>query len=367
MVFFFFKQKTAYEIKECDWSSDVCSSDLCFERDLFSHHTIRRQTLLHQSGDTIKVPAKGIIIKICWLLLLTCNSRFLFAQTVFTVFNSGNSPLPDNNIQSLMIDRFGKKWVGTDNGLAVYNDTNWTIYNTSNSGLPNNSVRAIAFDDSDHAWIGTYFGGLAKFDGSVWTVYNTGNSGLPNDFVKAIDIDSSGNVWVGTGFGFAKFDGSSWTLWNSGNSIFTSDNIPSLRINRKTNWKYIGTVNGGFAEMDPADNISVYTNGNSNLVDNTINAIALDTAGYQCLALPANGFMIHFTSNVWSWYYTGNANIPTNTVYDVCVDSLNVKYLATLAGLSKFDGTTWTTWDTANSNIPDNFVRRVDRKSTRLN
>ena len=23
-----FKQKTAYEIKECDWSSDVCSSDL---------------------------------------------------------------------------------------------------------------------------------------------------------------------------------------------------------------------------------------------------------------------------------------------------------------------------------------------------
>ena len=26
--FCFFKQKTAYEIKECDWSSDVCSSDL---------------------------------------------------------------------------------------------------------------------------------------------------------------------------------------------------------------------------------------------------------------------------------------------------------------------------------------------------
>src|SRR5210317_980864 len=25
---FFFKQKTAYEISECDWSPDVCSSDL---------------------------------------------------------------------------------------------------------------------------------------------------------------------------------------------------------------------------------------------------------------------------------------------------------------------------------------------------
>src|SRR3546814_8305932 len=28
IVFFFFKQKTAYEMRSSDWSSDVCSSDL---------------------------------------------------------------------------------------------------------------------------------------------------------------------------------------------------------------------------------------------------------------------------------------------------------------------------------------------------
>ena len=28
VMFFFFKQKTAYEIVSRDWSSDVCSSDL---------------------------------------------------------------------------------------------------------------------------------------------------------------------------------------------------------------------------------------------------------------------------------------------------------------------------------------------------
>src|SRR3546814_7253578 len=28
VVFFFFKQKTAYEVRISDWSSDVCSSDL---------------------------------------------------------------------------------------------------------------------------------------------------------------------------------------------------------------------------------------------------------------------------------------------------------------------------------------------------
>src|SRR3546814_8568375 len=31
LCFFFFKQKTAYEMRISDWSSDVCSSDLPFD------------------------------------------------------------------------------------------------------------------------------------------------------------------------------------------------------------------------------------------------------------------------------------------------------------------------------------------------
>src|SRR3546814_457939 len=43
--FFFFKQKTAYEMRICDWSSDVCSSDLHFP---FPHHEGCR----HRAGKT---------------------------------------------------------------------------------------------------------------------------------------------------------------------------------------------------------------------------------------------------------------------------------------------------------------------------
>ena len=38
--FFFFKQKTAYEIKECDWSSDVCSSDLKAAADYIQYEVL---------------------------------------------------------------------------------------------------------------------------------------------------------------------------------------------------------------------------------------------------------------------------------------------------------------------------------------
>ena len=63
VIFFFFKQKTAYEIKECDWSSDVCSSDLIktlqeFDQDARSELTKERddmvRDILKEMNDVIR-------------------------------------------------------------------------------------------------------------------------------------------------------------------------------------------------------------------------------------------------------------------------------------------------------------------------
>src|SRR3546814_7368922 len=48
LLFFFFKQKTAYEMRISDWSSDVCSSDLgetdrCLVQSLATCALLRRQ------------------------------------------------------------------------------------------------------------------------------------------------------------------------------------------------------------------------------------------------------------------------------------------------------------------------------------
>src|SRR3546814_6724877 len=45
-LFFFFKQKTAYELRISDWSSDVCSSDLKKLLDVVSHTPIETEGLL---------------------------------------------------------------------------------------------------------------------------------------------------------------------------------------------------------------------------------------------------------------------------------------------------------------------------------
>src|SRR3546814_7227700 len=48
LFLFFFKQKTAYELRISDWSSDVCSSDLC---NIFSPDKML-QGRLFSYGDT---------------------------------------------------------------------------------------------------------------------------------------------------------------------------------------------------------------------------------------------------------------------------------------------------------------------------
>src|SRR3546814_8123548 len=49
MFFFFFKQKTAYEMRISDWSSDVCSSDLQ-EQQLHPRTRLRRHRHLAETA-----------------------------------------------------------------------------------------------------------------------------------------------------------------------------------------------------------------------------------------------------------------------------------------------------------------------------
>src|SRR3546814_8965631 len=52
LLFFFFKQKTAYEMRISDWSSDVCSSDLGFHKfcENFPYDFVEKKASERESG-----------------------------------------------------------------------------------------------------------------------------------------------------------------------------------------------------------------------------------------------------------------------------------------------------------------------------
>src|SRR3546814_3647682 len=82
---FFFKQKTAYEMRISDWSSDVCSSDLHRLRRrrggvaLLHHHPAdvlghRLAALVHAAGAQVDRSEERRVGKEC---VRTCRSRWL--------------------------------------------------------------------------------------------------------------------------------------------------------------------------------------------------------------------------------------------------------------------------------------------------
>src|SRR3546814_3879294 len=56
-IFFFFKQKTAYEMRISDWSSDVCSSDL----PLIPRHIASRLVMQVRASGTPLIPTRKIV------------------------------------------------------------------------------------------------------------------------------------------------------------------------------------------------------------------------------------------------------------------------------------------------------------------
>src|SRR3546814_4374408 len=52
--FFFFKQKTAYEMRISDWSSDVCSSDLPEVRDRYIHRAMNARRIAGRPGSALR-------------------------------------------------------------------------------------------------------------------------------------------------------------------------------------------------------------------------------------------------------------------------------------------------------------------------
>src|SRR3546814_8438068 len=79
--FFFFKQKTAYEMRISDWSSDVCSSDL---RHIHAH--LFENAALHHAADAaaafagpepLRLPIPRRVSEACIASVLTLD-RFEF-------------------------------------------------------------------------------------------------------------------------------------------------------------------------------------------------------------------------------------------------------------------------------------------------
>jgi ligand-binding sensor domain-containing protein len=86
-------------------------------------------------------------------------------------------------------------WAGTwGGGVSRFDGESWTSY-SSEDGLPGNIVYSVLIDRDGHYWFGTNRG-LVIFDGKKWARLGAA-IGIEETDVYALSQDRNGHVWAG--------------------------------------------------------------------------------------------------------------------------------------------------------------------------
>ncbi|MEP7169087.1 MAG: two-component regulator propeller domain-containing protein [Bacteroidota bacterium] len=118
---------------------------------------------------------------------------------------------PSSDCFTITEDTKGNTWIGTRNGLYVYNYKTDSVTrhfhaDNDNNSLSDNDVRSVYVSKDGDVWIGTSSGGLNHFNASAnsFTAF-TRENGLPNNSIYTILEDNSGYLWLGTNAGLCRF------------------------------------------------------------------------------------------------------------------------------------------------------------------
>lgn len=173
------------------------------------------------------------------LLFLVCS---LEAQPDRLKFDriSVSSGLSHVTVNNIYEDSYGLMWLGTTDGLNVYDGYDFIIYKSDDQNpfsLGNNNIWRILEDANRNIWVGTYEG-LFRFDRNSKKF--TSVEELEGQFVTSIIQKDSSWFWVGTDKGLFKLNTMSEELVESTSS---PDYILSLYDDGLQLW--IGTSTSG--------------------------------------------------------------------------------------------------------------------------
>ncbi len=157
---------------------------------------------------------------------------------------AGVGNLPNNNINCLAKDKDGAIWVGTNDGIAIYNcpgsvltdgcDAELRIVQyDANAGLlfQNENVNTIAVDGANNKWIGTG-NGVWQISDDAETIlkrFNTENSPLPsNEISKIVVHPKTGDVFMATTGGLISYRSEATEGYETSENILVFPNpVPS--------------------------------------------------------------------------------------------------------------------------------------------
>ncbi|MDO9255685.1 MAG: two-component regulator propeller domain-containing protein [Bacteroidales bacterium] len=206
----------------------------------------------------------------------------------------------DPSALTLCEDKEGSIWIGTENGLYIYNPLSQKIRQFKNDpsapySLSNNHIKCIFKDRNGNIWLGTYQGGINvfhpnqdRFKNYFQAINNASDQKMR--YVKSIFQDGNRTIWIGTDLGLLKFSENGQLLQSFVSNLsdpysINKGGVSAILEDRKGRL-WVGTWGGGLHELNRETGkftrlpyIDRVLNNPKYQADNTIRSIAEDSKG----------------------------------------------------------------------------------------
>ena len=317
-----------------------------------------------------------LCVSVFALTALSVYARDLFfegeSKLLFDLVDR-DSGLSNQAVSSVVEDKHGFMWFGTQGGLNRYDGANFRTYRHEpfeDNVLAHNLIQTMAYDaGADVFWLGTYRG-LVRFDqksgefrhfedsqsagelrlssnlviavlpledGGVWIGTSAGldyydpelqsirHYHVPGSIVRSLHLDAQGELWIGSNGGLSRFD------HQSGEVVAESDPMlsdPVMRIIEGPEGVLeLGVWEGGVVRYDPASGETTRTEFPDNRVYTILrthdDTLWVATWGGGLFAMDAEAKRYSFS------YSESGGELAHNVVYSLYQDSRRNLWIGT--------------------------------------
>lgn len=294
---------------------------------------------------------KGIKVFTIIFILFILSSGQLYAYYNINFKNINNQDgLSQSTVETIIQDKNGYIWIGTNDGLNRYNGYDFDIFKHDNkleNSIINNYIVDLQEDQSGNIWVGTV-NGLSKIntEDDKITNYLSGESreNLSDNNIGDILITQKGDILIGTSNGLNIYDkkNDKFKRILGGQDDLTNQLIYCLEedINGDI---WIGTKDG-LNKVD-VSNKKVYKfysgDTNKNISGNKIYELYSDRKGYIWAGTFEDGLnKINInTHNIEQFRHEENNlnSIAGNYIRDILRDSNDILWIATEEGLCRYN------------------------------
>jgi len=259
--------------------------------------------------------------------------------------------LSSNTVTTILKDRFGVVWFGTEDGLDKFTGTHFTVYRQKPGDLTSlqaNEILSLHEDKAGNLWVGTSGGSLSlydrKKDAFINFPANKGPNSFDNNVIRSVCSDYLGKIWVGHFTGVNILDPStkqiSRFVFDSRGPSFTPPNLCLFEDSQHQMW--IGTTAGVYCYNPKTRSTRHFSHNEqqpSSLSGNNVTSVAEDKNGTIWIGTDGGLSALKRGANGFTNYRHTDAeplSLSSNIINSIAIDG-NVLWLATGKGLDVFD------------------------------